>query len=130
MICFSAFYLIIQKKERGTQQREQSVGSSLKEEKQSAHQLASLTELEKKYGDQLINKGEYTIVTAFYKENPRVQLVNGEQDKLELSISNIKEEETITFSIDNLKTVHTRKQIGEVLKLAQLKTNEMFIEYE
>lgn len=130
LICFVTVYLIKQKEVPKSQSQEQTVTSSIKEDKQSASQLPSFAQLEKHYGDQVTNKGEYTIVTAFYKENPHVQLINKEQEELELSISNIKEEETITFSIDNLETIHTRKQIGETLNVAQLKTSKKYIEYK
>lgn len=130
LVCFAAFYFIKQKEEPKIQSEEKTVTSSAKEDKQSTAQLPSLAELEKKYGDQLIEKGEYTIVTAFYKENPHVQLSNKEQEELELTISNIKEEEIVTFSIDNLETIYTNKQIGEQLKLIQLKTNQKYIEYK
>ncbi|WP_271495980.1 hypothetical protein [Enterococcus sp. 5H] len=130
-VCFTAFYLIKQKEEPKIQSEEKAVTSNVKEGEQSATQLPSLAELEKKYGDQITEKGEYTIVTAFYKENPHAQLTNKEQEELELTISNIKEEEGIvTFSIDNLETIHTRKQIGETLNLVQLKTSKKYIEYK
>lgn len=131
LVCFTAFYLIKQKEEPKIQSEEKAVTSNVKEGEQSAIQLPSLAELEKKYGDQITEKGEYTIVTAFYKENPHVQLTNKEQEELELTISNIKEEEGIvTFSIDNLETIHTRKQIGETLNLVKLKTSKKYIEYK
>lgn len=82
--------------------------------------LPSFAELEQRYGTAIIDRGEYMIITAFYKENPRVQLENEQEEVLELGISDIEEtEEKITFTINNLETINSRKIIGEKIKLAQ-----------
>lgn len=96
---------------------------------ENKEQLPSLAELKKRYGKQLVDLGEYRIITAFYQEDPRVQLKNEQGDVLELTISSIQEEdETFTFSIDLLETVNERKLLGERMKLAQ--NGNKYYEYQ
>lgn len=96
---------------------------------ENKEQLPSLAELKKRYGKQLVDLGECRIITAFYLEDPRVQLKNEQGDVLELTISSIQEEdETFTFSIDLLETVNERKLLGERMKLAQ--NENKYYEYQ
>lgn len=99
--------------------------SSEREEKK----LPSFEELSKKYGSEVTDLGEYRIITAFYKENPHVQLEDEQGEEMELTISSIQEkDEVFTFIINDLESVEERKTLGDRIKLA--KKEGKYLEYQ
>lgn len=123
-------FLLVNQKEK-MEETAFSSSAPKREEENNAYSevLPSLDELKGKYGMQVVDMGEYRIITAFYKENPRVQMENEQGELMELAISSIKEEEDeVTFTIDYLETVKQRKKLGDRMKLIQ--SGKKYYEYQ
>lgn len=95
---------------------------------QQAPILPTLDALKAKH-ETVIDAGMHTIVTAFYKEDPRVELENEHGEIVELPITSIQEEEQqIRFVITRIETPDSLKEIGDTLNLAY--DGETYFEYQ